>query len=539
MKYLVLISLFIFPGYYLNGQATAGKEEGRVSYITTQHVYVKFKSTDGIAVGDTLFVERDGKMILALQVTGLSSISCVCLPLSNIKLKTDDAVVAMKAPKAKQKIESITKEKVEVTTPVPVVVPTTADTTKTVEAKTNKQEIRGRLSVSSYSNLSNTPGRSSQRMRYTFSLRAANIANSNFSINTYISFVHSNVNWNDIKKNVFNGLKVYDLNIKYQPVKSLSIWLGRRINPNLSSVGAIDGLQVENNFGKILIGGFAGSRPDYQDYSFNFKLFQFGLYFGHIYTSKKKREMRTTVAFIDQENNWSTDRRFIYLQHSNALAKNLYFFGTAELELYQKVNDTAGSTFNLTNLYLMLRYRVIKQLSFSVSYSSRKNLIYYESYKDFVERLLDEGALQGIRFQITYRPVRNLSIGVKTSYRARKQDPAPSKNLYAFVTFSRVPGIGISATLSATLLQTSYLSGGIYSINLSRDLLHGKLYAGAGYRYVDYRQTYYDTNINQHVTDVNLNWRIIRRLSLSVAWEAIFQQAYTYQRIFVNLTARL
>jgi len=538
MKYLVLIGLFIFSGFYLNGQAVKTKEEGRVSYLTTQHVYVKFKSTDGIAIGDTLFVERDGKMMPALQVTGLSSISCVCTPLSAIQLKTGDAVMALKAPKATPKAESKTEEKEEVKAPVPVVVPATTDTTKTTEEKTNKQEIRGRLSVSSYSNLSNTPGGSSQRMRYNFSLRAGNIANSNFSFNTYISFVHSNANWDDIKTNIFNGLKVYDLNLKYQPVKSLSIWLGRRINPNLSSVGAIDGLQVENNFGKVLIGGFVGSRPDYTDYSFNFDLFQFGLYFGHLYTSEKKREMRTIVAFINQDNNWNTDRRFIYLQHSNALAKNLFFFGTADIELYQKVNDTVSSNINLTNLYLMLRYRVIRQLSFSVSYSSRKNLIFYESYKDFVERLINEDALKGFRFQVTYRPVRNLSVGVKAGYRARRQDPIPSKNLYAYVTYSRIPGIGVSATLSATFLETSYLSGGIYSLNLSRDIVPGKLFAGVSYRYIDYRYTYYDAVATQHLTAANLNWRIIRQLSLSVAWEGIFQQAYTYQRIFANLTAR-
>ncbi len=539
MKYFALISMFFLSALWLNGQTTKETDNGRVSYITSQNVYVRFNSTEGIETGDTLFVKRDGKMVPVLQVKSMSSMSCVGTLLSNIELKVDDVVVARKAPKKVSRTESGTKEKHLITEPALVVPLETADTMHVAEEKKNKQEIDGRLSVYSYSNFSNTSGGNSQRMRYTFSLRADNISDSKFSVETYLSFVHSNTNWEEIKSNIFNGLKVYNLNLKYQPVESLSIWLGRRINPSLSSVGAIDGLQVENNFGQIILGGFVGSRPDYADYSFNFDLFQGGLYLGHVYKNRKKREMRSTLAFIDQENNWNTDRRYIYLQHSNALVKNLYFFGTAELELYQKVNDTVSSTFNLTNLYMMLRYRVLRQLSFSLSYSSRKNLIFYESYKDFVERLIDEDALQGFRFQITYRPVRNLSVGVKAGYRARKQDPIPTKNIYAYLTYSRIPGIGISATLSATFLETSYLAGGIYSINLSRDIVAGKLFAGASYRYVDYRYTYYEATLNQHVVDVNLNWRIIRHLSLSMAWEGLFQQTYTYQRLFVSLTARL
>ena len=134
------------------------------------------------------------------------------------------------------------------------------------------------------------------------------------------------------------------------------------------------------------------------------------------------------------------------------------------MDLYKKVNDNHESTFNLTNLYLSLRYRVIRQLSLSISYSARQNIIYYETYKDFLERLLDHETLQGWRFQINYRPVKNLSLGVNTGYRFRKEDPKASKNLYGYITYSRIPGLNAAITLSATLLETSYITGNIYSI---------------------------------------------------------------------------
>ena len=50
---------------------------GQVSFVSSQHVYVKFKNTEGIYNGDTLFVENNGAPVPALLVSGLSSISCV------------------------------------------------------------------------------------------------------------------------------------------------------------------------------------------------------------------------------------------------------------------------------------------------------------------------------------------------------------------------------------------------------------------------------------------------------------------------------
>ncbi|MCF6170947.1 MAG: hypothetical protein L3J31_04515 [Bacteroidales bacterium] len=536
MKYLALITLFFLSGLFLKAQNIVETEEGTVSYITSQNVYVKFKSTADISVGDTLYFLQDGHLAPALLVNNLSSISCVCTPLSSIQLKVNDKMVARKKPAVTKNAES--EEPVgETAEVVPQV--NTVPPPDSIVHPVNKQQINGRLSVSSYSNLSNTAGGNNQRMRYSLSLQANNIADSKFSVETYMSFVHSNVNWDEIKNNLFNGLKVYNLAVKYQPVESMNILVGRKINPNLSSIGAIDGLQIDKSFKSLLVGAFVGTRPDYTDYGFNINLLQYGAYFGHVFKNKNKREMRTILSFVQQTNKGKTDRRFAYFQHSNTLAKNLYFFGTAELELYQVVDSVPRSGLNLTNLYLMLRYRIIRQLSFSLSYSSRKNLIYYESYKSFVERLIEQESLQGFRFQVNYRPVRNLSIGLKAGYRSRKDDPSPSKNAYAYVSYSRVPWINASATLSATFLESSYLNGRIYSLRLSRDLVPGKLYSSLTYRYVDYRYTYYESSLKQQMGDINLSWRIIKNLSLSVSYEGIFETANIYHRLYINLTARL
>jgi hypothetical protein len=349
--------------------------------------------------------------------------------------------------------------------------------------------------------------------------------------------VHSNNNWDEVQANIFNGLKIYNLSVKYDFNENTSLLLGRKINPKLSSVGAIDGLQFETKFNAFSVGAFAGSRPDYEDYSINLNLFQYGIYAGHE-LKVKKGLMQSTLGFIEQDNHSRTDRRFLYFQHINTIVKNVYFFGSAEMDLYKKVDDKQENTFNLTNLYLSIRYRVIRQLSLGLSYSARQNIIYYETYKDFAERLLETETLQGWRFQVNYRPVKFLSLGVNAGYRFRKEDPKPSKNLYAYLTYSRLPGINAAVTLSATLLETAYLSGNIYSLGMTKDLIPGKLNGGLKYRYVDY--LYLNTELDQiqNLGEINLSWRMLKKLSLSVYYEGTFEKEHTFSRIYANLSLR-
>ena len=538
MKYVLPLFLLILLGLELPGQNVGEGKTGSISYMTEQNIYVKFQSTENISEGDTLFIKKEDLLVPVLTVKAVSSISCVCIPISSVKLSVSDQVFTQPKIAEKKQSETISGE-----TPLPpVIVKGDSVPGKKSGDITRKQIISGRIAVSSYSNFS-SEGINSQRMRYTLSFNAQNIGNSKFSAETYMSFVHKLDDWSEIKADIFNGFKIYNLAFTYEFNRNNQIWLGRRINPRISSMGAIDGLQYELRLKSFTIGLVGGFRPDYQDYGFNANLVQFGGYLGHDY-SNKKGSMQTTLAFIEQKNSGNTDRRFAYLQHTNSLISNLFFFGSVEFDFYNKVMDTQDSTLkqdntpSLTNLYLSLRYRPIRKLSFSVSYSSRQNIIYYETYKDIVERLLEETALQGFTFQVNYQPVKKLSIGINAGYRDRKQDPRPSKNLYGYVTYSNIPGINVSATASVTLLETSYISGNIYSLGISRDLVKGKLFLGLNYRYVDYRFVVEQPDLAQNMGEFNLTWRILRKLSCSFNYEGTFEKAKTFNRIYINLTQR-
>jgi len=539
MRKFVIAFIIIFYSVRLYGQAVTGNITGKVSFISTQNVYVKFISTTGINAGDTLFIETTGTLVPALKVTDLSSASCVCTLISDKKLSVNDQLTAKNKSTYKK-----TEEKAVPNASKPAIVTEILAVTEKNPDKTDaiKQKIRGNISAYSYSSFSANSKANATRLRYNFSLDARNINNSKFSVESYISFNHKLGNWSAVKKDLFNALKVYSLNVRYDLNKTTQISLGRKINLHMSSMGAMDGLQIEKSVNKFSFGAVAGTRPDFTNYGFNSKLFQYGAYLA-FNTVTPDTYNETSAAFMQQTNNGKTDRRFLYFQHSNSLIKNLYFMGTFEVDLYTLESDslknyTPKNTFNITGLYLSLRYKVTKKLTLTGTWDERKNVMYYETYKSFIDRILESEMRHSIRLQADYRITNNLVFGVQSGSRFIKSDPHPSKNIYGYLSYYQIPGINISATLSGTYFESNYLNSTIYGINFTKDLFKGKFSAGLGYHYMNYRYNESLMNSKQHVVETNLYWQFAKTMSFSVNYEGTFEKQNKYHLVFFQLRKR-
>jgi hypothetical protein len=539
MRYFFTILLIGFFCIEVQSQTSVENISGQVSFVSTKNVYVKFKSTEGISVGDTLFANQNGKLVPVLTVDNLSSLSCVCTVIPPAKPAVADFVTARmktgsKGPgKAMAGVAVLTQTEVQ---------DSTGKSASSPKSEL-KQSIRGSISLNSYSDMSDSPTDNSQRFRYTLSLDAHNISNSKFSFETYASFRHKAGEWEEVKNDIFNALKIFDLALIYDPNKSTRISIGRKINQRLSNIGAIDGLQIEKTFGKFAVGAIGGTRPDYTDYGFNGNLLQFGGYVG-FNTRNPGSYSESSVAFMQQMNGSAIDRRFLYFQHSNSLIKNLYFIGTFEVDLYQLKVDSVNHTETITNsfdptgLYLSMRYRFSDKFSLTGSYDARKNVIYYETYKTFTDRILETEMRKGFRLQGSYRFTRNLTLGLQTGYRFLKSDPQPSKNIHGYLTYSNIPGLNVSVTLSGTYTESSYINGLLYGANMSRDFFKNKLHMGIGYHYVDYSLPVNDLNEVQHIGEANIYWMLPAKMAIGVNYEGTFEQQYKYNRIYLQLRKR-
>lgn len=509
--------------------------EGEVSYLSGKNVYVKFRSTEGIENGDTLFIKQYELLVPALVVQNHSSISCLCIPLNDFQFQVSDTIyVRMVQPNTALLSEPQNEELPEKDVSEQVL--TTAE--KESNKSTTQQVISGRISLSSYSNFSDPGSDDLHRFRYTLSLKAANVMDSKTSLESYISFMHKLNHRDVVKENFNNALKIYNLALKYDFNETTSLWAGRKINPNIANVGAIDGFQFEKHWDGFFAGVAAGTRPDYMDYGYNVHLPEYGGYAGHS-VKTKNGYLQSTLAFFEQRNHSKTDRRFIYFQHSNSTIKSMNVFSSFELDLYKLENGKPKNALTLISLYFSARYSFSKRLSMFGSYDNRKNVIYYETFRNYSEEILQQASRQGLRFRVNYRPVNKLILGIHAGTRIRKEESRSTTTFNGLATYTSVPTIDASLTASANLLQTAYLDGQIFGGRLSKDIIKGKLSSTIQYRHVDFKYVGLSSALSQNIGELDFSCYISKKWYFSVNLEFTFQEEYNQNRLYFNLRHKL
>jgi len=538
MKTPLLIFLLFFLNITIFCQTTPAVLNGKVSFISSQNVYVKFENTEGIIVGDTLYISKDNVLVPALVVNSLSSISCVGTPLIKNTFTLSAEIVAKKR-EVKKSINNKAPEQKYAESPNDKAI---HDAFNKQKGTTTKARFDGRLAVSSYTNFSSnyTP---SERLRYNLTMNAAHIGNSNLSADTYISFSHllsfpsKPTDWTGLN----NALKIYSLSLKYDLSKTSSLSFGRKIYNNMSNIGAVDGLEYENVGKNFTFGALAGSRPDYLDYSFNPKLLQFGAFISHNIRNENGT-MQTSLGVFNQLNNFKTDRRFAYFQHLNSLLKNVDLFSSFEVDLYGFVNNQLTSTFDLTSTYISLRYKPWDNFSTSLSYDARKNIYYYETFpQNKIDSTLDKETRQGFRFNLMYRPFKYFVWGGNVGYNLKSINTGASMNANSFLSYTQLP-FNTYGTLTVTALKTPNITSMmVYGISLNRDFLAGKVNAQIEYRMGNFQYVNSTIPTQQNIAAMSLFWRIAKKLTLSANFEGTFETSGTtknYNSLYLNISQR-
>ncbi|MCB0748098.1 MAG: hypothetical protein KDC90_11610, partial [Ignavibacteriae bacterium] len=481
IKKIIILLLFIVGA--LSGQQNDNKIlTGKVEYISSQFIYVNFENTDGINIGDTLIISENEKMISKLIVQTKSSRSCATIPIKE-KLNKGDEVFAIIKNQTHSNLISTEEKKNE----IPAI---ESQEVKPISKSdygkfnTSKDNVYGRLSVTGYSNLSNESSNENyQKWRYSLSFNADKINNSKFSFSNYITFRYRADEWNYTTSHIGDAVKIYDLALTYELIEKTNFILGRKINPKTANIGAVDGLQFETNFNKYSLGAIIGSRPNFNDYGYNINLFQMGGYVSWD-DSIGVGAMQNTFSIFQQMNHGSTDRRFFYLQHTNNIVSNVYLFLSSEVDLFKKENNKNSNDFRLTSFYTSLRYSPVRWLSANASYDARKNVIYYETFKNYADQLIESALRQGFRLRLNLRPINYVFVSLYSGYRFRDSDIRPSRNFGGSITHSRIPYLRLSANLNFIGLNTSYLDGNIIGLRLTKDLFDGLVNATLGYRKV-------------------------------------------------------
>lgn len=510
-------------------------KEGSVSYVNATNVYVSFDITKDLALNDTLMVYLNNAWTKALVVKMLSSKSCITTSFVKNKIIVGNKVAyTLKTEVPITKTEKKTFEGENLRDSLlanevnPVII--------AVKNNVIKETFNGRLSVSTNGSM-DALEKGYNRIRTSFNFDLNNIKGGKLSLSSYFNY-QRRFGVDQSKINFKDDFKVYALALTYDFTPNTTLSFGRKINNRMANMGAIDGIQLEHKYKEIYFGGFGGTRPDNEDYSFNKSMFQFGAFVAHE-TEKKNGMVQTSLAFAEQKYHSNTDRRFVYFQHSNSLVKKLNLFFSLELDLFQNIDSVKSNKIDLTSIYISMRYKPFKKMSLTTSYDNRRNVIYYETYRTYIDQLLNQETRQGVRMQMNYNISKMLNLNLSGFYRYQESRPDPTKNYIANLTFNQIPGVNASFNINANRMKTYYFIGNIYGARLNKDMFNGHFSTELNYRKVNYNFFNSEQQVLlQDIIGVSTNFYTKSKTSIMLTFESTIEPAKTYNRYYVTVSQR-
>lgn len=483
MRNLVFIGFWLLLGhgvYAQNGQ-------GSVSYVTEENVYVRFESTRGLEIGDTLF-KGDGTPCLVVSRT--SSISAVTSSIEGCLPSVGEAMSFTPTPveEVQEVVEGEEETQEEVTG--------TSEETESEEPQEEDRGTsgRGRISTGAYGVYSpNSTDVGYIRSVTRLGLDVNRIAGRDLNLSVYGNY-QAYLRMDDQPTNFPSQgrAQIYNAKLQYRPTADWMMTLGRFINPNTSSMGSVDGLSVERQLGSFYAGVIAGFRPDYVTFGTRTDQFEYGLYAGWGMVGDNVRS-NTTLGLLEQTLSGATDRRYLYAQHTTSWDNGLSFFASSEVDLFENYDTAdAQSTVRLTHLYLSLNYRINRSWSAFVSYDTRQQILFFETFDNEVEQLLsNQGMQNGARIRLNYRSRGGWMVSGGYHRRFGREDRV-ANNANLSIGHSNIPWIGGRFVVRGNLNSNSYLSSEVVSARYSNSFAKGNVNWGIYGRMLNYHNIRYE-----------------------------------------------
>jgi hypothetical protein len=349
--------------------APAPTATAHVTYITTASVYFDAGRDDGLQVGDTVDVLREGAVIARLTVTYLSAHRADCAVTSSTQpIAVGDTV--RYTPKA----GAVDAPGGPGTGPAPGAAPAAAGTT--AQPRGRGPVVHGRVGAH-YLMV-----RDSDNSNLGFSQPGLDLRVDATGMGPVDAFadVRARRTYRKLpagdETDTFNG--VYRLAVAYHPGDPRqSIVVGRQFAPSLAVISLFDGLLYEYNGGRWSAGGLYGAQPN-PDLTVSNDITQYGGYWQYRGVGGDKRTYEITTGAISSYDQGNVNRQFAFLQ-GRYRGPRLSGFAVTEIDYNTgwKVTDAGQSTIDPTSIFAAAYYKAGESVTFNAGYDNRRNVLLY------------------------------------------------------------------------------------------------------------------------------------------------------------------
>lgn len=507
----------------------------KVKYLSAEYIYIDGGTAQGLAVGDKLIVRNDSKVIADLEVAFVSENSASCKILKQEgQINPGDLVVVYEKNGHKEKPQEEEKQLEVQPEPTPK---------KTYKPRTRKSGTRISGSVSAQ--IYHYDDKSEMNLDFTqptmrLNLRAQNLWGKDFHFR-----VKSRARYNQRSRSYSSAPKdewrnrIYEFSFSYEDEDALfNFKTGRIISNQISGVGYIDGLLVQQNISNSFrVGIFGGTQPEWQYSDFQTSLKKYGGYLNYRTGDYQGFRYETTVAGAGVYHSNTISREFLYIQNNISNSSRWQIYQSSELDINRQWRkDKAGEDVSLSNIFLSARYRFSRALSVGLSYDNRKNYWTYET-RTMADSLFDDLLRRGIRGNVSLRLPYSLNVFSTVGFRSREGDPEP--------TYSYSGGINKSNFIITRLFINLRGSGfsNPYSDGYSFDAKIGQYFMRANYLSIgfgNYSYNFSSTNLKRNNKWLRFEgqFQLVSRFYLSSQYEYGLGEDIDGHRLFAEIGYR-
>ena len=491
-----------------------------IVYLSSTHVYINGGRDDGLQVGDTLRVFRNGHYISTIRVDYLASHSASCLALENKHgIHQNDLAVFQSDTKKKSKVSP---NKANRTTGIAHLSNASAPAQK---VKQSFSRVRGYLSLQYY-RFSDLKSHQYDFSQPTVRLRVR-IDNMwtpgiNFEMRFRTRYNHRRRFLGTLPKNEWQH-RLYRFALSYRPSGSdLQFKLGRIISNVLSGVGYIDGALLQSQIRPYwYAGAFGGTQPDWRTSNWQLEIQKYGVFIRYLKGRYGEVRKAFTLAASGEYHGKTVSREFLFLQGSYDHGKHWHFYQQLELDVNRAWRKArAGEALSISGLYVNGRYDINRKASVTISYDNRKNYYTYET-RTIADSIFDKAMRQGIRLSGYLRLWQDYRLAIHIGVRDRQTAARFTYNYGLNVSKRRFWGSGNTLFLNIVGFDNVFANG------LNPNLRISHRFHGGHYLSLNYGNYFYTFKRNGG-RRINQWVRINSQLELPMQLYASFDYEYDW-----------